>query len=306
MIARLFLFTLLLAGSAIGQAPEVVDTIFMSDAVGTRRVGRIIGVDANFFKIEVPLAVGGVMATVGVPRAKVSRVEFSPSEARDKLIANPTAENLAALTLEWQKWKPFLAVPRSPAGRVGNAMAAVLLSRNDPESAVKALEIFKKIETEAWSRDDEAVAKQGRLRALVTTGHASDAVAEAVELAKVSDDPSVLIEAKYILAEATQAKLRKLVDENPRWVEDPLVRPEYERLYNEALDLYLHPYLFLGTETEAASRGLWGAVQVYRFGKDDRNARESALDLTTLYKGTRHAKIAQGYLDNLPVGSKNP
>jgi hypothetical protein len=78
------------------------------------------------------------------------------------------------------------------------------------------------------------------------------------------------------------------------------VKPEHDRLYNEALDLYLHPYLFLGSETEAASRGLWGAVQIYRFGGADTDAVESARDLALLYPGTRYAAMAKDYLDKLP------
>jgi len=304
MIARALLPIALFAGSAWSQTADVADTMFMNDAANTRRIGHIVGVDANSFKVEVTLAVGGAKATVGVPRASVSRIEFAPNDARARLIANPTAANAAALKLEWDRWQPFLAVPKSPAGAVGNAYAAALLATGDAKQAPAALEIFKAIEKDAWSDPDQAAAKQGRLRALVATGHAADAVAEATELAKNAEDPAVLIEAKFILAEATAAKLRKLVEDNPRWMEDPLVRPEHERLYNESLDLYLHPYLFLGSETEAASRGLWGAVQVYRFVGDDADAMESARDLTALYGGTSYAALARDYLDKLPDALK--
>jgi len=301
MIARALLFASLVTASAAAQTSQIGDTLFMNDAAGTRRVGHLVGIDENSFKLEVSLGGGMAKATVGIPRSRVAQVEFAPSDARDRLVASPNAANAAALGAEWRRWKPFLRVSKSPAGAVGNAYALALLDSNDP---AKALEIFKLVEAGAWSKGDESAAKQGRLRALVATGHASDAVAEAVELARDSDDPAVLVEAKFILAEAAQARLRKLVEDNPRWDEDPLVRPEYERLYNEALDLYLHPYLFLGSDTDAASRGLWGAVQVYRFGGDDRNAMESARDLTAFYAGSRYAKLAKDYLDSLPDALK--
>ncbi len=303
MIARLLLPALLLAGPAFAQTGDVVDTIFMSDAAGSQRVGRIVGIDDKSFKVEVPLAVGGAKATVSVPRVQVSRVEFAPNPARDSLLAAPVA-NAAALGGEWARWRPYLAVAKSPAGAVGNAYASALLASGDPKQAAQALEIFKLVETSAWSEVEEAAAKRGRLRALVATGHAADAVNEAIALAKESADPSVLIEAKFILAEAAYARLRQLVEDNPRWSEDPLVRPERERLYNEALDLYLHPYLFLGSDTHAASRGLWGAVEVYRFGGDERNAIESARDLTMLYPGTRYATLGKEFLDSLPPETK--
>jgi hypothetical protein len=310
MITRPFLPLTLVGGfllgsvSAFGQATDAVDTMFLNDATGTRRTGHIVGIDANSFKVEVTLAVGGATATVGVPRAQVSRVEFAPQPARDRLVANPVAANIPALGLEWRRWQAFLPIPKSPAGAVGNAYAAALLATGDAKQASDALALYKAVEKDAWSDTDKATAKRGRLRALVATGNAADALTEAAELAKDSEDPTVLIEAKFILAEATNAKLHKLLADNPRWIEDPLVRPERDRLYNEALDLYLHPYLFLGSETEAASRGLWGAVQVYRFGGDDANAIESSRDLVTLYKGTSYATLAQDYLNKLPADLK--
>jgi outer membrane protein assembly factor BamD (BamD/ComL family) len=45
-------------------------------------------------------------------------------------------------------------------------------------------------------------------------------------------------------------------------------------------------------------------VQVYRFGGDDRNAIESARDLTMLYPTTRYAALAKEYLDKQPPEAK--
>ncbi|MDD5200242.1 MAG: hypothetical protein PHC88_10630 [Terrimicrobiaceae bacterium] len=315
MIARPLLLAALLSSSAFthgparAQTPEIVDTLFMNDAAGTRRAGRIVGIDAATLKLEVPLAIGGApgaKAIVAVPRAQISRIEFAPNENRGRLVASPTAANLIALNVEWLRWKPFLAVPKSPSGAVAVAFGAALLSTNDPKRAADALELFKRVEQAAWNDADRQAAKQGRLRAMVATGHAAEAVAEATELARASEDSTVLVEAKFILAEAAQASLRKLVADNPRWTEDPRVRPEHDRLYNEALDLYLYPSLFLGSETEAASRGLWGATRIYRFGGDNANAIEAARDLTALYPSTRYAALAQQYLDGLPETLKKP
>ncbi|HEY8901797.1 MAG TPA: hypothetical protein VIM61_15400 [Chthoniobacterales bacterium] len=305
---RLGVVCLAICGGLSAQA-EVVDTLFMNDAANSRRVGRVVGIDATSFKVEVPLAVGGAAgakATVNVPRARVSRVEFAPNENRDKLIANPISANLTALNVEWLRWQAFLGVPKSPAAALGNAYGVALVVSNDPKRAAEALQVFNRIEKEAWNPADRQTAKQGRLRAMVASGNAAQAVVEAGELARNSDDPTVLIEAKFLLAEAAAASLRKLVEDNPRWQEDVLVRPEYDRLYNESLDLYLHPYLFLGSETEAASRGLWGAVKIYQFGGDKKNAAESARDLVTLYPTTRFATLAKEYLARNPVESPKP
>jgi len=57
-------------------------------------------------------------------------------------------------------------------------------------------------------------AKQGRLRAMVASGKAKDAVGEAEQLAASTEDPTVLIEAKYLLAETSAASLKKLLEDN--------------------------------------------------------------------------------------------
>ncbi len=235
MTARLTLTLLAVAASAFAQTTEVVDTLFMNDAAGTRRVGHVVGIDAKSFQLEVPLTVGpaGASARVAVPRAQVSRIEFAPNEARDRLIANPTAASTSALNIQWLRWQAFLAVPKSPAGAIANAYATALLATNDPKNAATALDVFSRVEREGWSEADRQTAKQGRLRAMIATGHAADAVNEAKSLAKESEDPTVLIEAKFILAEAAFSSLKKLVEDNPRWTEDVLVRPEHDRLYNE-------------------------------------------------------------------------
>jgi hypothetical protein len=174
------------------------------------------------------------------------------------------------------------------------------LRTGKPGDAATALAVFSEIEKLSWSDDDTTLARQGRLRAMVATGDAASAVTEALELAKVSEDPAVLVEAKFILAEAADKQLRKLIEDNPRWEEDVNVVPERARLLNEALDLYLFPYLFFGSETQAATRGLWGAIGVHDFLGDKVLAREAARDLVAIYPGTPQARLASDFLATLP------
>ncbi len=103
---------------------------------------------------------------------------------------------------------------------------------------------------------------------MVASGMVQEAVVEAKEIERIAEDPVVLIEAKFILAKAAEKALRKLVDDNPRWEEDAFVLPEHNRLYEEALELYLYPTLFFGSEIDVAARGLWGSVEVSRFAGD--------------------------------------
>ena len=89
----------------------------------------------------------------------------------------------------------------------------LLLRNGDLASARKAFDLFRTIEMGTWSRPEAMRARQGRLRAMVASGSVHEAVVEAKEIERISDDPAVLIEAKFILAKAAEKALRKLVDD---------------------------------------------------------------------------------------------
>ena len=300
----------LLVGGHAQTAPGL-DTLFM--ASGERFVGKLAGFDGQVYRMRkalsappgAPAGAPPVFATVTVPRAHVVHIEFGADEARTGLLKEATPAQLAQIEAVWKQFEPWLPIAKSPAGHIGLVYGDVLLRSGDAANAQKALALFSKIEKETWNQDDIVLAKQGRLRAMVATGNARDAIEEALALAKISEDPAVLIEAKYILAGAADKGLRKLVEENPRWEEDILVIPERHRLYNEALDFYLFPSLFFGSESETAARGLWGAVGVYQFTNATQDAVECARDLTALYPGSRYAKQTQAFLDSLPESQKH-
>lgn len=282
------------------------DVVFMTS--GEKRPGRVVGTDGTLLRLEVPLptAPGAVasaapmFASVSLPKADVARIEFAADPVLEALLKDLPVAKVPDLEARWPKLLPWLSMPRSPAGRAGNVLGDGLLRTDDPAQAAKALELFTLIEAEAWDETDRMLARQGRLRAMVATGRAKEAVAEAVELAAVTENPAVLIEAKYILAEADAAALRKLVEENPRWEEDVFVKPERERLYHAALDLYLYPSLFYGSETGPAARGLWGAVKLYEGANAPAAALECARDIVALYPGTKYAALARDWIASQP------
>lgn len=302
---------LLFATPCLAQTQPTLDTIFLLR--GDKMAAKVVAIEGPNIRVQralpplpgAPATAAPVFATVSIARAEVDRIEFAPDEARDRKIAEATVAQLPELELLWKRHEAWLGLPKSPAGTIGLAYGDLLLRSGDPANATKALALFRQIETTTWNDDNLMMAKQGRLRAMVATGNAKDAVTEAAELAKLSEDPAVLVEAKYILAEAADQGLRKLVAENPRWEEDVFVIPERNRLYNDALDLYLHPYLFFGSETEAAARGLWGACGVYDFTGDPAHAAELARDLVAIYPGTKYASLAQKFLDALPKEIRN-
>ncbi len=296
MTARLPIWIL---GVAALGATSAQDTLFFHN--GTRRIDEILSVKDGKFLVRRNLAKPGekpVLATATIPRQDVAAIAFGEDPARERLLAGaPPLEDLARL---WERWEPFLAIPKSPAGRVANAYGEGLLATERKADARNALRLFKSVEASAWSEEDRMRAKQGRLRAMIATGQAAGAVREAAELAKISEDPSVLVEAKFILGAAADRNLRALIKDNPRWEEDIFVIPERDRLYNEALDHYLFASLFFGSDAQASARGLWAAAIIFRFTNEPRRALECARDIVSLYPETPCASEARAYMESLP------
>lgn len=290
---------------ALLAAAHAEDVLFLKN--GVQRVGRIAGFDGQTFRLEVvlsrpagaPTLAAAPRATVSVPRADVERVEFTPDPARDRFLQTATTTQAGRVGALWTQAAPLLAVPRSPAGRIGVVYADLLLATGKPADVTAALALFRQIESEAWSEEDRAAAGRGRLRAMIASGDAKSAVAEALALAKTAEDPSVLIEARFILGRAADDALHRLVAENPRWRDDPAVIPEHARLFNEALDHYLHPALFFGSDADAAARGLGAAVDLYRFVGDTPLALETARDILAFYPATPAAEKNREFLAQL-------
>lgn len=283
--------------------PEDTDVIFLKD--GSTRAGRIQGLDGDVLRIQRQVLPGQPTATITIPRAQVERIEFAHDPEREALITQETFDDLLLAARYWGAAERFLEIPRSPAARIGLRYAALLLKSGNPATRERALQLFRDIEARAWSPEDKAEARRGRLRALIATGRAQEAIAEAEELANTAEDPAVLIEAKYILATAASTQLRTLEDANPRWQEDRFIRPERHRLYNEALDLYLFPCLFFGSMAEPSARGLWAATEIYHTAGEFQNAAETARDLIAFYPESPEAAKAKELLQSLPQDIQN-
>lgn len=296
-----FLLCILACMSASGLTAQ--DTLFFQD--GSRHVGKILSVDAERFRIQrnvAPPEREPVMVTASLARRDVVAVEFGGDIERTIAQAS-TGEAFADL---WSQWKPFLGIPRSPAGRVAQAYGEWLLATGRSADARLALGTFREIEASSWDLDARMRARQGRLRAMIATGHAAAAATEAAELAKLSEDPAILVEAKFILAEADNKKLRAFLKDNPRWKEDPFAIPEYERLRNQVLDGYLFASLFFGSNAPAAARGLWGATQAHLLTEQPREAVECARDIVALYPETPFAAEASKFLESHPPEPPQP
>lgn len=282
---------------------------------GSSRAGDITGFDGSTLRLRIPLPSAASMgipvaasAAVSIPRGDIEAIEFRDDPGRGRLLREGGVERLLDVELEWMRSRQWLAVPRSRTGAFGCRFGELLLVKGSEEDIAKALKVFREIEGGAWSDADRMRAKQGRLRAMVASGNAAEAVGEAARIAQEFDDPVILIEANHIMAQATAGELKEFLKENPRWSEDTReiddagtrVIDQRHKLHKRALELFLYPALFYGSDNAKAARGLWGAIGIHRLGGDDAAAMEVARDIVALYPATPEANMAVDYLASLP------
>jgi len=304
---------ILLASSLFCQAADLLEL-----KNGQRRPGKIVSADEKFIRleIEIPNPSGQVpppVASTAIPRADVQAIDFAPSPDREATIHSAAVKDLPALETYWSKFSLWLEMPHSPAGSIACALGNALLATKERPNAKRALELFTLVEEKAWQASDKARAREGRLRAMTATGKAAQAIEEAKTLAAETEDPEILIEANYLMAQATAQELESFLKENPRWNIDPYVIDERHKLQNRALELYLYPALFFGSEKDKAARGLWGAVEIYRLSAKNAHvanlpeseksltnlAMETSRDIITLYPATPELKLATDFLASL-------
>ena len=294
--------TLLILLAVTCIAAHAQDVLEMK--TGSRRAGKIISFDEKFIRLELDLTAQGSssarsVASIALPRGDVLSIDFASNSQRDAAIRSAAAQDIDALDGYWIEFKPWLEMPRSPSGSIACALGNALLATKERKNADRALELFTLVEEKAWQDSDKARAREGRLRAMTATGKAAKAIEEAKALAAETEDPEILIEANYLLAQAAEKELKDFLKENPRWDIDTSVIDKRHRLYNRVLELYLYPSLFFGTNNEKAARGLWGAIGIYRTSGEERLAIETSRDIHTFYPKTQEAEQARDYLASL-------
>lgn len=249
------------------------------------RIDAITPKITNFTLLSDPgPAKGSARRTVATDRIDYFVFGFKPGEK--EVFENRSKEGSEVLEKWWNTWFAHLSRRRARTAAFGNAFGHALLRENPDINAKRSLSVFDRIIARAWSGDDVAEAKQGRLRALMALGDFETATHEAQLLARETEDPGLLIEVKYLLAQADFETLKVLVDENPKWEEDDDVRPECNRLYHIVIDQLLWPHLFHATKENEAARGLFGVAGVYRFAGDEGLALAACEDLIQLYPET--------------------
>jgi len=291
-----------LAAAAALATAVAQDTVEFID--GTTRTGRVVGVDERVFRLSVPPPLPGQPpAVLSINRADVDLIKFGPDADLETVLADRTIARTAFARVLWEKREPFLTIPESRAAEAGLVYGEILLLSADPNRHSEALALYERLEKEAWNEADRDRATRGRLQAMLRLGRLDEASAEAQALADAAEDPGLLLDTKLLLAQTRIATLRELLEENPRWYEDPPVRSERNQLLNDALDLALYPFLFHGTSREQAAQGLWLAHEAYLLADQPEAAREVASDITAIYPETRPAGPAA---QALPTPDQEP
>ncbi|MDF1739692.1 MAG: hypothetical protein P1U86_11070 [Verrucomicrobiales bacterium] len=286
--------SLLLASQANAE-----DVIYLK--TGESAVCRIDAITpkiTNFTLLSDPgPAKGSARRTVATDRIDYFVFGFKPGE--ETVYQNRKTESSEVLEKWWNTWFAYLGRRRSRTAAFGNAFGHALLREDPAIHAKRALSIYDRIIAKAWSAEDVAEAKQGRLRALMAMGDLETATHEAQLLAGETEDPGLLIEVKYLLAQADFETLKALVEENPKWEEDDEVRPERNRLYHIVVDQLLWPHLFHATRENEAARGLFGVAGVYRFAGEEELARAACEDLIQLYPETDFTPGAVAFVEQI-------
>jgi hypothetical protein len=290
---KIFITILAVLPAALATAQDEVHT-----KDGVRR-GQVVGIDEASVRLSLPSPLPGQPpARAAIPRADLVKIVFGPDAALDSVKENRTVASTSAARVRWQTLQPFLGVPESRAGEAGNLCGEIHLLSSDPARQEEALAVYRQVEAGAWNPADRETARRGRLRSMMKLGRLEEIAAEVEEIASTSQDPELLIDARLLVAQSRLAMLGKLLDENPRWYEDPPVRAERLRLLHETADNALYPFLFHGTQRAPAARGLGIALELFQRTGDEEAAREIATDLAEIYPESPEAGAAAEILQN--------
>lgn len=278
MRVPLLIFAVFLLNVSLAAAQD-----FVHLKTGESTACEIESVTDSAIVLRISVAGGAGSAKRTLPMDRVDYIEFAFEAGEEAVFRN--LENISAEILEtwWKFHAQHLHRPRSRTAAYGIALGNALIKESSEKGAERALSIFDLIIEKAWAESDKSAASQSRLRALIAMGELKTAVGEAEVLASRTDDPDLLLEVKYLLADADFEQLKALEEEHPKWIEDDEVRPERNEIYHRIIDQYLWPHLFHATRTEAAARGLLGVGRVYEFAGEVELARAAYEDLRALY-----------------------
>ncbi len=276
-------------------AARAEDVVHLNDGKILR--GKILRLATPLVTMEIQLPGGVGSAKRDFDPSLIKFIDFEPLPGETEALAQP--EKGAGQKRLWEVWQEKsinLRWAQNNSGLVGLTLAQQLLKQTDPFLLERALRIFMQIEKEDWDKARQAEAKKGRLRSLIALNRIDEAITEARALANDSEDPSLLLEARQVLAMADFQRLQQFEKDHPRWEDDDDLKDERTRLYQDVLDQFLHAPLFHGSVDDKAAEALWGVVQVHLFAKEPELAATHARDLLQLYPTSLYAEKAKALI----------
>lgn len=253
---------------------------------------RIVSADAKGLVVDKTLASG--LTTRVIPFSDLAGIEFTFAPRELELHQKPEAAAAPALKVIWDARAATMTLNGSNAADTGLALAKSLRLSGETSSLEDASKILDQIRGNDSSehRKDLARAEQATIDFIRTskTGNSEAIDKLAWKITEESGNPDAMLLATSYLADRHFTDLKKIVDDNPRWIEDDEVKPVRDRLYNLALDFALYPSLFLGTRETESAIGLKKASDIYQFTGENLLAKKVLEDLAALYPSSEPAK----------------
>ncbi|MEM0897195.1 MAG: hypothetical protein AAGJ79_09940 [Verrucomicrobiota bacterium] len=247
--------------------------------------GEVLKIGGNEIIVKAPTKSRGGPGyeVVKVSLQELKFIDFQPIPGEREVLVSGSLRELREL---WDEKSNRLALPNSNAGEVGIALARKHLAAGGDVSASSAHLLYSRIEKEDWNIERRESARRGRLQALIALGRQEEAIEEAKLLEEEAEEPRIILDAKHVLVAADFEKFEQLIEENPKWREDDEVYESILSLYHSIVDRSLQPFLFFGTNEEAAPRGLLFAAKAHYLAGESDRAKESLADLRALYPGS--------------------
>jgi tetratricopeptide (TPR) repeat protein len=257
MIYDLRFMIWIVAFAMISLAPA--DVLHLKN--GTKIEGEIKSFDGQKFILGITIGAGSAQAPYD--KELVEKIELKRTPEQDALLQSQEVTSLPSLAALWEKRSIYLKVPESDAGEIGIKLIQLLLSTKKASNAKEAVSLCERIEREDWNLERRNQVKALRLEAFVRLGKTEAALDEAQKLLDLSpDNIAVIIDAKFIMAQAAAANLHELEKKNPRWTEIKARRTERQAFIQQSLDGFLYAPSFYPENMSLTARGLWSAAEV--------------------------------------------
>lgn len=278
--------------AGLKNRPELDEIRWKDPARGAPLKVRIVSADSKGLTVDKTLTAG--MTTRVVAFSDLAGVEFTLAPREMDLHRNPEPAAAPALKVIWEARVSTITLNGSNVAETGLALAKSLRLSGETSSIEDASKILNQIRANDTSehRKDLARAEQATIDFIKTlrSGNAEATDKLAWKITEDSGNPDAMLLATSYLTDRHFTDLKKIVDENPRWIEDDEIKPVRDRLYNLALDFALYPSLFLGTRETESAIGLKKASDIYQFAGENPLAKKALEDLATLYPASDAAK----------------